>query len=778
MAFFVIYLAWFAFCLPQDLFKTDFSTVLYAKDGSLLGARIANDFQWRFPTSTILPQKFETCLIEFEDKNFFRHPGVNPFSIARAIKQNISNGKTISGGSTLSMQVIRLSEQGKARTIFRKFLEMNKALRLELRYSKEEILQLYYTHAPFGGNIVGIETASYRYYGRNPEELSWAEAAILAVLPNAPSLIYPGKNQSKLIAKRNRLLEKLKEKGIIDELTCTLAKAEPAPDKFISLPNLAPHLLQKTIHDGHKGEQITSTIQKETQIKTLSIANKYSSLLIQNGVNNVAILVLDIRTNDVLAYVGNTGIRLADNNADVDIIQAKRSTGSLLKPFLYALMQHEGYILPKTLVADYPIFLDGFAPKNFDNKYSGAISADVALYKSLNIPAVLELREYGLEKYLSNLKRFGLFQKSKPAAHYGLSLVLGAGEESMWNLARGYSSLGRSVYFYNRFNGDKKYLNNAFCELNYLSNSKNKEAKENSIPINAAAAWVTLEAMTKTVRPYSESNWQYYDSGKKVAWKTGTSFGNRDAWAIGLSGNYLVAVWTGNADGEGRPGLTGASSSAPIMFDVFQSLPNGNWFKEPSQELIQQKTCSQSGMRAGQYCKEITTEKACEKSNNTQTCKYHVPIMLDKTNTFRVHSDCYSVLEMQKKVFFVLPPIMAYYYESANLIFDKVPAYSAECKTKLPTLHNMEMIYPLENTRIKIIRDLDGEEVKTVFELAHHQPNTSVYWHLDGEFLGTTKNHHKIELLAKPGKHIIHAIDENGEQVQVAFIVDGETKLN
>ncbi|MEQ9593739.1 MAG: transglycosylase domain-containing protein, partial [Cyclobacteriaceae bacterium] len=351
------------FSLPKEIFQTPYSTVLEDRNGNLLSASIATDGQWRFPQSSIVPEKFKTAITLFEDKRFDSHIGFDLLSIGRAFKQNIEAGEIVSGGSTITMQVIRLSRKNRARTVFEKLLEIILATRLELRYSKSEILALYASHAPFGGNVVGIEAASWRYFGRTIDQMSWGEAALLAVLPNNPSLIHLGKNRSALKAKRDRLLTRLHRANQIDELTMELAMQEMLPKDPLPLPRLAKHLLDRAVREGMGQTRIASTVELQLQRSAEDVINKQFNVLRANQVYNAAALILEVNTGEVLAYVGNTNSGAA-HGENVDVIAAPRSTGSILKPFLYAAMMDEGKLLPQTLVPDVPTIISGFSPKN------------------------------------------------------------------------------------------------------------------------------------------------------------------------------------------------------------------------------------------------------------------------------------------------------------------------------------------------------------------------------------------------------------------------------
>jgi len=361
--------------LPQPLFDRPYSTVLESRDGQLLSASIASDGQWRFPADNDVPDRFVKALLAFEDKRFFYHPGVDPFSIARALLQNVREGRIVSGGSTISMQVIRLSRGSPPRTIFEKALEMVLATRLELSYSKKEILALYAAHAPFGGNVVGLEAACWRYFGRSPDNLSWAEAATLAVLPNSPSLIHPGRNRDALRRKRDNLLHRLYLEGAIDSLAWALGTAEPVPTVPRSLPRYARHLLGRIQKKGGRQQRTTSTIDFALQRRVEEKVQQHHRRLRANQINNAAVLVLDVETGNVLAYAGNV-YGNGNHGEEVDIVAAPRSTGSVLKPILYAAALNEGQLLPKSLLPDIPVRLNGFAPENFSREYDGAVPAD------------------------------------------------------------------------------------------------------------------------------------------------------------------------------------------------------------------------------------------------------------------------------------------------------------------------------------------------------------------------------------------------------------------
>ena len=578
LSFFIFYY----FCLPTSLFTNQFSTVVYDRDGNLAGARIAGDGQWRFPDDSIVSEKFNKAIITFEDQYFRYHPGFNPVSILRAVKQNIEAGKIISGGSTISVQVIRLFRNHKKRSIIEKIIEIFLSTRLEVGYSKNEILRLYSLNAPFGGNVVGINAASWRYFGRSPKNLSWAEAALLAILPNSPSSIHPGKNREHLLNKRNLLLKRLYVKGAMDKNMYELSLLEPIPIKPLPLPDFCPQLTE-LLKNKYKGKAIESTIKCSIQENISRIVLDYSNQLQINEIHNACVLVLEVNTGNVLAYVGNVpGISSVNDGREVDLIQASRSTGSILKPLLYTAMLQEGLILPGTLIPDIPTRISGFKPDNYDLSFDGAVPAKRALARSLNIPAVRMLQNYGVPKFQNFLQKMGMQTLVFSPEHYGLTLIVGGAEGKLWDIVGIYAGLARtlnSYTAYNRYSGD--LIHPPVICYQKSGSGINKNNSETPVIVNAGAIWSTFEALIEVNRPEEEAGWVNLSSSRKIAWKTGTSYGFRDAWAIGTTPEFVVGVWVGNADGEGRPGLTGVGSAAPLLFRVFNTLPQTSWFQKP-----------------------------------------------------------------------------------------------------------------------------------------------------------------------------------------------------
>ena len=740
---------------------------MYSAEGELLGARIAEDGQWRFPPCDTVPARYAKAVVRFEDRHFYWHPGVNPVSLVRAFVDNLRSGHVVSGGSTLTMQVIRISRQ-RERTVWQKMIEAVQAMRLELRCSKREILALYASYAPFGGNVVGLEAAAWRYFGRPSGELSWGEAATLAVLPNAPASMHPGRNRDALLEKRNRLLENLYRHGEMDQDSYEAALTEPLPDAPLPLPSYASHFVESC----PRGVQTRSTIQYALQRAVEAAVKRKSDEMARDGVADMAAVVIDNNTGNVVAYVGNASPDRDRPGRQVDIASAPRSTGSILKPFLYAAALQDGTILPETLLPDIPVNLGGFAPQNFDRQFYGAVHASEALARSLNVPSVFLLRSYGVPRFHELLQRSGLSTLGKDPSHYGLSLILGGGEGRLDEITRAYSGLVRS----------------------YLGHSG---------AWDKVALWYTFEALKEVNRP-DELDWRLISSVRRAAWKTGTSYGFRDAWAVGMTPAYTIGVWAGNAQGQGVPGLTGARAAGPVMFDILNLLPADNsWFPTP-EEISVSGEMPGTGVpdlkiadgRAHLHQASDTKDAGSQASalNGTYGAKRRrgsggLGPQSSDNNTLGIYAsicpesgmlasaDCPDPQEMlipaagvesepcpyHADGIFTLTPAMEWYYKPHH------PEYTGAPVARSTAL--LEFIYPAGGTTLYLPRQLDGKVEGAVFRLAHRRSDATVFWHLDQTYVGETRFIHEMRLAPAPGKHVVTCVDNEGNAVSVGFSV-------
>ena len=747
-------------CLPDSLFTDPMSPVLLARDGNLLGARIATDGQWRFSAgASAVPEKFRSALIAFEDRRFLYHPGVDPLALARAAYRNATAGEVVSGGSTITMQVTRLARGNRERTYRQKFIEMLWSLRLELASTKDEIIGLYAAHAPFGGNVVGLEAAAWRYFGRGPDALSWAETATLAVLPNSPALIHPGRNRARLEEKRNALLTRLHEAGHLDELALRLALLEPLPGVPQPLPRLAPHLLETLVaRDVDTLHRYESTVSATLQSAVQSIVTRHTEALGSIGIRNAAVLVLDNQNFETLAYVGNSQWSVTSGSGyAIDLIHRPRSTGSVLKPLLFARMLDAGEILPPTLIPDVPAQYAGYMPENYDRRFRGAVPAKLALARSLNVPAVWMLQEHGIDRFYDFLERMGMSTLHRQPQEYGLTLILGGAEGTLWDLTSMYANVvhiaGQSA----------RAPAEAYRRPRLVRGEV--AAAQSTAQLSVGAAWLTLEALLEVVRPGAEAHWRRFASSQEIAWKTGTSFGHRDGWAIGSTAKYTVGVWVGNATGEGRPELTGLGTAAPILFDVFNRLERAEWFPRPELALKQVDVCKNDGHLAREGC-ETETAWAPFGSHFERATPNQRLVHLDPSGTWRVHDRCEAVHQMRHETWFVLPPTQEYYYRRQHSEYRRLPPYRADCTGYAVEEGRgpIDFLYPSAGARIYIPVDLSARKGRVVFAVAHRDPDAALFWHLDDRFIGTTQAFHEQALDIAAGIHLITVVDQNGNR--------------
>ncbi|MTG96876.1 MULTISPECIES: penicillin-binding protein 1C [Myroides] len=761
------------FSLPRQLFDKPYSTVIESQEGKLIGAQIATDGQWRFPETDTIPYKFKMCITHYEDEYFNYHWGINPVSTVKALITNLKAKRVIRGGSTLTQQTIRLARDGQKRSYAEKLIEAIQATRLEFRYSKDKILALYASHAPFGGNVVGLDVAAWRYFGNTPDQLSWAESATLAVLPNAPRLIYPGKNQDILLRKRNALLKKIYDNKIIDKTTYELALIEQLPQKPHDLPQIAPHLLQLVTKT--KKEKLTkTTINYDIQVRANEIIASYYHNYKQSEIHNIAAIIIDVDTRQIVSYIGNSPTTF-QNKKDVDIIRAQRSTGSILKPFLSGAMLDEAEILPKMLIQDIPIVISGYKPKNYSNTYEGGVPADQALFRSLNIPFVLMLQKYSVYKFHDQLQSFGFKSINKHPNHYGLSLILGGAESSLWEITRAYAGMASTLNYFNSHQG--KYRENEIQELQWDKDEMKldfgKERKE-SATIGAGAIYSTFKALTLVNRPEGDEAWKHYDSAVKVAWKTGTSFGGRDAWAVGLNKKYIVGVWVGNATGEGRPSISGVRMAGPILFDLFKLLPKATWFDTPLDDLEEEDVCEISGYTAGPNCKAIK-QLIPYREKKVEICPYHTLLHLDVTEQYQVNSQCELITNIVSKPWFVLPPIMSYYYKNYHSDYKDPPPFREDCDQS-GEKNTIEFIYPKHGDVIYLTKNFLSELQPLIAKAAVNTTDRNIYWYLNEEYIGSTTIFHEMPIQTTPGKHYLTIVNSLGAsktiEIEIALSSD------
>jgi penicillin-binding protein 1C len=795
----------FFLALPPERFPGDYSAAVYARGGELLGASVSRSGQWRLSPgakagagSRVTSKRFETALVVYEDKHFYSHAGFDPGALVRAALQNARAGRIVSGGSTISMQVARLGRAGRERELGEKAIEALMAIRLELIHGKKDLLRLYAENAPFGGNVVGIEAASFRFFGRSPESLSWAEAATLAVLPNAPSVAHPGKNRELLQAKRDRLLRELLRERRISEEDLELALIEPLPSEPYDLPSLAPQLVarfstQITGVGGGELSRVVTTIDAPLQERSSGALKRRSAALAEGGVYNGACIVARIDTGEVLAYVANAappardessreraGGGYADRGYAVDCIRAERSSGSLFKPFLYAAALEAGELGPRSLLPDLPTRYGSYEPENNLGTYSGAVRADEALARSLNVPFVRLLKSFGVERFRDILASTGMSTLHRRAEDYGLTLILGGAETSLWEMAGRFAALARSA---ERGSGPgaSQIFDLGLTRAELASRVKRPD------PFSSGSAMLTLDALTKVARPEEEAAWEDYASSRRIAWKTGTSFGYRDAWAIGVDGTFVAGVWFGNASGEGRPSLKGSAAAAPLLFDLFGLLASGvgsgpagkgiasaasglgESGKVREGALREVEVCADSGWAAGPDCERTETALVPAGAKALPLCPYCASVALSADGRYRVRAEDEAPGSVRVEKRFVLPPAIERFYGN-NLDYKKLPPWKPG-SAQGASDRSLAIIAPEEGASIFIPTEITGRPGATVFSAAHRDADSVVFWTLDGVYLGQTRGKHSIEARPGAGEHVLTVTDASGRSQARRFIV-------
>ena len=718
----------------EKIFEDRYSVSVLDDKGEIIGVSLNKDEQWHLKSIDEIPEKLKISVINYEDKDFYKHFGVDFTSLVRAVRDNLIKGRK-TGASTITMQVAK-SLKPKERNIFNKYIEIIQAIKIDKFFEKDEILRMYLNNVPYGGNIVGYKTASYMYFQKKPDELTWAEATLLAVLPNSPGLMNVEKNRKKLIEKRNFLLKKLYEKNFINERQYEISLKESVPDKRYSFPVLAPHLVRRLVNENKDKKIIKSTIDSEIQKKTEKAVKDYSEFLKLSGINNAAVLIINNKNYEVTAYVGSQDFYDFENNGQVDGITAKRSPGSLLKPFLYAKAIDEGIAAPQSKIPDVPLYFSNFSPQNANKKYYGMVEMRDALIKSLNIPFVELLKDYGEDKFFYFLKDILNFEDRNPE-RYGLSLILGTKEFTMEEIGVLYSGLANYGNFKN---------------LKYTEESQEEERQL----LTKGASYLTLTTMRELERPGME---KFYREKNPVSWKTGTSHGRRDGWAAGITPEWTVVVWTGNFTGEGNPNLTGVYTGGNLLFNILKILPKTEKdFIMPS-DLEKIEVDKETGYRLKYDVpyKEIFYPKDAKP---LKASPYYKKIFINK-NGEEIDSRDESFNEREEKYILVYPLEVVNYFVRENLDVSNIFSEKTAKKT-------IKFIYPKNNLKIIVPKDFDGEK-SLIVKIANIK-NQELYWYVNKEYAGKSREKER-SFNFKKGEYEIAVVSESGETAKINFQV-------
>jgi penicillin-binding protein 1C len=731
--------------------KIEYSQIVIANDGTVIHAFLTRDEKWRMLTemNEISPQLKKAILYK-EDKWFYYHFGVNPFALARAAFNNMFHQRRTSGASTITMQVARLL-QPKKRTYSNKLVEMYRATQLEMKFSKDEIFLMYLNLVPYGGNIEGVKAASMLYFGRMPGKLSLAQITTLAVIPNRPVSLKLGKRNEAIVEARNKWLKRMREGKVFSDSEIEDALKEPLEAKRQDAPKFAPHFSLRMKQMYPDVPIIKTSLNRFNQEKTSTIVYNYSRRLLSYDIHNASVLIINNKTRKVEAYLGSPDINDRNFSGQVDGVNAVRSPGSTLKPLVYALAFDDGLATTKTVLADVPVNFDGYAPENFNSKFNGNITIENALAYSLNIPAVKMLSQLGVPTFTDKLKKAGFRQVAKDERKLGLSTVLGGCGVTLEELTGLYSA----------FAHEGKY-----SPLRFLKG----DTVQNSVAlVSPAASYMISEILTTLTRPDLPNNYQSSMHVPKIAWKTGTSYGRRDAWSIGYNMNYTIGVWVGNFSGDGVPELTGADMATPLLFEIFNSLDynsSNKWFIEP-EDLDFRLVCPESGKVPDDFCTSHVIDYFIPKVSSAQKCTHEKLVYVSADESFSYCTSCLPVNGYKTKYYPNPEPSLVAYYESEHIAYQKIPPHNWGCSRVFNT--HPPIITSPSNKKEYIVEK--GEDQQIMLSCNADNEVKTVYWYVNDRFYKSCLATEKIFFAPEAGELKISCSDDKGQNSNIVIRV-------
>jgi penicillin-binding protein 1C len=742
------------FPFPSEKLNPIPSTIILDKDNKILRVTLAPDEMWRIPiNSEEISLSLKKAVLAYEDRHFYYHLGINPISIFRSLIANSKAGKIVQGGSTITMQIARLMEP-KPRTVKNKIVEIFRAHQLELRYSKKEILTFYFNLAPYGGNIVGVGAASYLYFNKNPQHLSLGECCLLAAIPNSPNNLRPDINIETAKNARLKVLNLLLNQNKYSEEKIVEAQSEPLPNQRFPLPFKIPHLSNFLIQKYPQFTSLNTNTNNDIQHLAETVLTKHLSPLEKRGITNGAVVVIENSNHQLRALVGSKDFFDSQNSGQVNGALASRSPGSALKPFIYALGIENGLISPESLLFDVPVEYSGYRPVNYDDTYHGAVTVREALIRSLNVPAVNLYAKLGEDGIYTFLKEAGISTLPQPQNYYGLSLILGGCGINLLELTNIYAGLS---------NGGK------FKPVRFLTNDVEFKGKK---LLSNGTCFILSELLSELRRPELPSVWEYSINMPKVAWKTGTSYGHRDAWSIGYTPQYTIGVWVGNFDGKGVPELIGAEAAAPILFSLFNALnePSANaWFFQP-ETVIERQVCTISGMPLGENCVSAKAELFIPGISPYLKCNLHQQIFVDTKTGKRLCSHCRVGKNYEGKIVEKWPVEIATWMERNGYRLDLIPEHYPLC-SKIISGKNPIILSPTAQTEYKIRPGIDLNFQKILLDATVSNDTKTIYWFLDGKLIFSGKPIEKVFFSPTQGIHNLICTDDQGRSSDVRFTV-------
>lgn len=756
-----ILIAGLLFLLLDFLFpvKTEisFAPLIRDRHGEVLYASLTPDEQWRFRTelSEITPL-LQRAVIYKEDRAFWYHPGINPLSVMRALTNNLFHRRRTSGASTITMQVARLLAP-KKRSYSNKLLEMFRALQLELHYSKKEILQLYLNLAPYGGNIQGVKAASLLYFQKSPDQLSLAELTALTLIPNRPNALVLGRDNPAIVRERNKWLNRFSAARLFPEQLVADALNEPLAATRNSAPRLAPQFAWR-MRRSHPGLlEINTTLDAATQQKTEDLAAHYMAGLKLQGIYNAAAIVVDNQSREVVAYMGSSDFLDSLHHGQVDGVAARRSPGSALKPAAYALAFDRGQMIPQTVVNDVPVNLNGYQPENYDLKFRGRVTVAEALRQSLNIPAIQALEMVGVPDFIAALSRAGFYSLFQQRKKLGLSLILGGCTVRLEEMAGLYSA------FANKGN---------YAPLKFILDSSSHPANTHEL-FSPSAAYMVSTVLCELQRPDLPQLSRLAQNVPRIAWKTGTSYGRKDAWSIGYNDRYTIAVWIGNFNGKGVPLLSGATTATPLLFQLFHALDKNAaspvWLQAP-EALDQRFVCRESGKLPAAFCQDLVAAAYIPGVSRNDICQHQEEVWLSADGSFTYCTTCLPANGYRKELYPRIEPELAAFYASANIPYKKVPPHNPACGRIFEG--RAPVILSLTEGASYLIVDKGRQQLTLQASTANDV--ATVYWYLNDRFFQAAKPGASLFFFPEGGKMKVSCADDKGRvtecRIEVKFL--------
>ena len=750
------------FPFPVERLEAPAATRVLDRDGKPLRFFLAADGMWRFPLSlSEVSPDLTAALIDSEDRHFYLHPGINPLSVMRALWINVRHGRIISGASTIPMQVARLADP-RPRTLGAKIVEALRALQLCWHHPKEKILLWYVNLAPFGSNVVGVGAAAWHYFGKAPDTLSLGEIALLSVLPRSPTRYNPIRNPGLAREVRDRVLDRFAAHGVFDPARIAESKTRPLPNRRASVPQDAPHFSRWVRTRLPETSVIRSSLDRRAQDITEALIRGRMEGLRRQAIGNAAAVVLDIRSREILAYAGSADFWDDTRQGQVDNALSRRSPGSTLKPFLYALAFDQGHLVPDSMLLDVPTDFAGYVPENYGQNFQGLVSARTALATSLNVPAARLLNRCGLVPFHGLLVQGGLSTLDKPASHYGLSMALGGCEVRLLELTNLYATLASA---------------GVHRPVSPLAGGSDNLAKGARL-FSAEASAMILGILAGTRRPDLPDAWEFTLMAPKVAWKTGTSFGHRDAWAVGVSRDLAIGVWVGNPDGSQCMNISGARHAGPLLFDLFRSLCPGTTglpsFPTPALQRIQ--VCAVSRERPGPGC-PVTTASAIAGVTMLPVCGMHRQIFVNPETGLRLHGDCLLLKESRTQTALIWPPELVAFRHAQGLSLPGLPGIDPDCPD-VPEEGGPIIQSPSAVTPYQLRPEAPPEFQRLSLSAAGATGAATHYWYVDGRHVGRTAPDTPCFIPLQSGTHEVVVTDDHGRSARSTFTVRPATKAD